>query len=91
MQNGELSAKLLDLNTIVQQQAAAQKPPVNFISTWTMLGTAQGTYTAYITTASGQVVNVRAPDGTHLTPAGGEVVSQSVLGYLRTNLHYVLP
>jgi uncharacterized protein len=91
MQNGGLSAKLLDLNTIVQQQAAAQKPPVNFISTWTMLGTAQGLYTAYITTASGQVVNVRAPDGTHLTPAGGEVVSQSVLGYLRTNLHYVLP
>ena len=56
-----------------------------------MLGTAQGGYTAYITSASGQVVNVRTPDGTHLTPAGGEVLSQSVLSYLRTNLHFVLP
>jgi lysophospholipase L1-like esterase len=91
MQNSALSAKMMDLDTIVQQQAALQKPPVTFISSWTMLGTAQGAYTAYITSASGQVVNVRTPDGTHLTPAGGEVLSQAVLATLRTNLHYVLP
>ena len=36
-------------------------------------------------------VGVRTPDGTHLTPAGGEVVSQQVLTYLRNNLHYALP
>ncbi|HEY3842236.1 MAG TPA: DUF459 domain-containing protein [Acidimicrobiales bacterium] len=91
MQNPALSSKMLDIDTIDQQQAALQKPPVNFISTWTLLGTAQGTYTPFITNAAGQVVNVRTPDGTHLTPAGGEVLSQRVVNYLRGNLHFVLP
>ena len=44
-----------------------------------------------MTNAAGQIVNVRAPDGTHLTAAGGEVVSQQVLALLRNNLRFVLP
>jgi uncharacterized protein len=91
MQDPDLSSKMNDLNTIVQQQAAAAKPPVNFISTWALLGNPAGTYSPYITNGAGQVVNVRTPDGTHLTPAGGEVVSQQVLTYMRNNLHYDLP
>jgi uncharacterized protein len=91
MQDGDLSAKMNDLNTLVQQQAAAAKPPVNYLSTWALLGNPPGTYSPYITNAAGQVVNVRTPDGTHMTPAGGEVVSQQVLTYLRNNLHYTLP
>jgi hypothetical protein len=91
MQNGDLSAKMDDLNTLVQQQAALAKPPVNFLSIWALLGNPPGTYSPYITNGAGQVVNVRAPDGTHMTPAGGEVVSQQVLTYLRNNLHYDLP
>jgi hypothetical protein len=33
---------------------------------------------------------VRTPDGTHLTPAGGEVLSQTVINYLKGNLHFDL-
>ena len=55
-----------------------------------MLGTAQGAYTAFITNAAGQVVNVRTPDGTHLTPGGGQVVAQQVMGEMR-NLGYHIP
>jgi hypothetical protein len=91
MQNAALSAKMSDVDAVDQQQAARQTPPVNYISSWTLLGTAQGTYTPFITNAAGQVVNVRAPDGTHLTSAGGEVLSQSVLNYLRGTLHIDLP
>ncbi|MGP0031104.1 MAG: DUF459 domain-containing protein [Acidimicrobiales bacterium] len=91
MQNPQLSAEMDDINTIDQQQAAAQKPPVHFISSWSLLGSPPGTYTAFITNASGQVVNVRTPDGTHLTPAGGEVLSQAVIDYMRGTLHYDLP
>jgi hypothetical protein len=80
-----------DIDTVDQQQAAQQKPPVDYISSWTLLGSAQGTYTPFITNGSGQVVNVRTPDGTHLTPAGGEVLSQAVLNYLRGPLHFSLP
>jgi hypothetical protein len=91
MQNPGLSAEMDDLNTIVQQQAAARKPPIHYISTWSLLGNPPGTYTAFITNGAGQVINVRTPDGTHMTPAGGEVVSQAVLNYMRGTLHFDLP
>jgi hypothetical protein len=91
MGNPALSIKMAAINAIDQQQATVQKPPVNFLSCWTVLGTAQGAYTAFITNAAGQVVNVRTPDGTHLTPAGGEVLSQQVLDFVRNNLHVALP
>jgi hypothetical protein len=91
MQNPVLSAKMSDVDAVDQQQAALSKPAVDFISSWTLLGTAQGTYAPFITNGAGQVVNVRTPDGIHLTPAGGEVLSQSVLNYLRGPLHFDLP
>jgi uncharacterized protein len=90
MQNPGLNAQMGDLNGIVQQQAAAAHPAVTFLGTDRSLGTAQGTYTAFITNAAGQVVNVRAPDGTHLTSAGGQVVAQQVINELQT-LGYRIP
>ncbi|HEY2214105.1 MAG TPA: DUF459 domain-containing protein, partial [Acidimicrobiales bacterium] len=91
MQNTQLSSEMSDINTVDQDQANLEIPPVNFISCWNLLGTAQGTYTPFITNSSGQVVNVRTPDGTHLTPAGGEVLSQDVLNNLRGPMHLDLP
>jgi lysophospholipase L1-like esterase len=91
MQNPTLSSEMGDINTLDQQQALLAHPPVHFLSCWTLLGTAQGGYTPFITNASGQAVNVRTPDGTHLTPAGGEVLSQLVLNYLRGPLQFTLP
>ena len=91
MQNAALSAKMSDVDAVDQQQAAVRQPPVDFISSWTLLGTAQGAYAPFITNAAGQVINVRTPDGIHLTPAGGEVLSQTVLNYLRGPLHFQLP
>jgi hypothetical protein len=91
MRDPQLSAEMSDINAVDQQQAALQNPPVDFISSWTLLGTPQGAYAPYITNGAGQVVNVRTPDGIHLTPAGGEVLSQTVVNYLRGPLHFVLP
>jgi uncharacterized protein len=91
MQSPQLSAQMSDVNAVDQQQAVLRRPPVDFISSWTLLGTPQGKYTAFITNASGQVLNVRTPDGIHLTPSGGEVLSQAVLNYLRGSLHFDLP
>jgi hypothetical protein len=91
MQRAALSAEMSDIDAVDQQQAALREPAVDFISTWTLLGTAQGAYAPFITNAAGQVINVRTPDGIHLTPAGGEVLSQTVLNYLRGRLHIVIP
>ena len=71
MQNPGLNAQMSDVNAVVQQQAVKTHPPVTYLSTDRSLGTAQGGYTAFVTNGAGQVVNVRTPDGTHLTPGGG--------------------
>ena len=55
-----------------------------FVSTDRSLGTAQGGYTAFITNGAGQVVNVRAPDGTHLTPAAGRSWPSRCIAELET-------
>ncbi len=90
MQNPALSAQMTDIDAIVQRQAAAAKPPVNYISTFKSLATPQGGYTAFVTNGAGQVVNVRTPDGTHLTPGGSQVVAQQVISELGT-LGYRIP
>ncbi len=90
MQDPTLNAQMTDLNGIVAQQAAAAHPHVVYLSTDRSLGTATDGYTAFITNAAGQVVNVRTPDGTHLTPDGGQVVAQQVINELQT-LGYHIP
>jgi uncharacterized protein len=84
MQDPGLNAQMTDLNSIVEHDAAAAHPPVEYLSTDHSLGTAQGGYTAFVTNAAGQVINVRTPDGTHLTPDGGQVVAQQVINELQT-------
>ncbi len=87
MENPTLSEQMSDIDTLDQRAAASQTPPVHYLSTWTLLGTPQGAYTAFITNAAGQVVNIRTPDGTHLTPGGGQVAAQLAMSDL-TNLGY---
>jgi hypothetical protein len=89
MQNPGLSVQMADLNTIVKQQAAAAKPQVSFIDTTKSLGTPTGGYTAFTTNAAGQIVNTRTPDGTHLTPGGGQVVAQQVIAQLVTEGYHI--
>jgi hypothetical protein len=89
MQNPGLSAQMTDLNGVSQHQASVARPPVTFLSTDKSLGTPQGGYTAF-ETEGGQVVNVRTPDGTHLTPGGSQVVAQQVISELQ-GLGYHIP
>ncbi len=83
MQNPGLNAQMSDVNAVVQQQAVKARPPVTYLSTDHTLATPQGGYTAFITNGAGQVVNVRTPDGIHLTPGGGQVLSQQVIAELQ--------
>ena len=84
MQNAGLAAQMSDINAVVQQQAVRAHPPVTYVATDKSLGTAQGGYTAFVTNAAGQIVNVRSPDGTHLTVGGGQVAAQQVINELQT-------
>jgi hypothetical protein len=80
---------MADLNALVEHQAVIAKPPVTFVNTQKSLGTPMGGYTAFVTNAAGQIVNVRTPDGTHLTPGGGQVVAQQVIAQLVANGYHL--
>lgn len=91
MAGSQLDAQMDQLNSLVQAQATVRPSGVTFLSTRTVLGTSQGGYTAYLTNASGSEVNIRTPDGIHLTPDGGEVLSQAVMNAMRSMLKIGLP
>ena len=58
---------------------AAKHPGVTFISTWKLMANGQGTFAEYLRDDAGDQVLMRAPDGIHLTRAGGDRMGQSVL------------
>jgi hypothetical protein len=89
MENAGLSARMDSLDAIYRS-AATSVPGVIYDSSWTVLGTPSGAYTAYLE-YNGQDVNVREPDGTHIAPGGAEILSQTVIGTLRGPLHIELP
>jgi hypothetical protein len=89
MQNPSLSAQMADIDALDKNQAAGSKPPITFISTWKSLGTPTGGYTAFVTNASGQIVNTRTPDGIHLTPGGSQVVAQQVIAQMVTEGYHL--
>ncbi len=73
-----LDAAMARLDTIYGQQAAVH-PGVTYLSSWTVLGTAQGGFAQYLPNASGAPVEVREPDGTHVSPGGAERLSQAAI------------
>jgi uncharacterized protein len=85
MQNGQLSSEMNVLNGIVASQAATV-PNVTYVSAWTVLGSPPGTFSTYLL-VNGQNVLAREPDGTHVTAAGGDLLSQAVLATMRNQLH----
>ena len=64
-------------------EAEAQKHPgVTFVSTWQLMADAKGSYSDYLKDANGDSVLMRAPDGIHLTRAGGDRMAALVLGII---------
>jgi len=91
MQNPGLNAELEHLNSLVQAQVAATKDNgASYLSSVPALGGAKGVYAAYLPDASGAVINVRTPDGIHLTPGGGARLAAAVTSAIQTQLHIAL-
>ncbi|HWD53188.1 MAG TPA: DUF459 domain-containing protein [Acidimicrobiales bacterium] len=91
MAGGQLDGQMNQINGLVQAQAASRSTGVTFLNCRTILGNAQGNYTAYLTNGAGAEINIRAPDGIHLTPDGGEVLSQAVMNSMRSTLKITFP
>jgi hypothetical protein len=84
MQDPGRNAAMEVLNDLVAFEAR-RVPGVTFLSSWHLLGGPKGQYTPYLV-VNGQEVNVRDPDGTHIAPGGGEVLSQAVVHTLHSSL-----
>jgi hypothetical protein len=84
MQDPGLNARVAVINQL-QQEAAAKVPGVTYIASTPIIGGPGGTFSPYIT-QGGQEVNVRTPDGIHITPQGGAVLSNAVVQLMHTKL-----
>ena len=91
MAGGQLDGQMNQVNGLVQAQAASRPAGVTFLNCRTILGNGQGNYTAYLTNGAGAEINIRTPDGIHLTPDGGEVLSQAVMNSMRSTLKISIP
>ena len=63
----------------IYEAEARKHPGVTFVSTWRALADENGSYTEYLKDENGDQVLMRAPDGIHLTRAGGDRMAQVVL------------
>ncbi|MGH9045958.1 MAG: SGNH/GDSL hydrolase family protein, partial [Acidimicrobiales bacterium] len=85
MEKPGLSDDMTNLNGIVRD-VAKKHQGIDFVSSWTVLGTPTGQFTPYLV-VNGQEVNVREPDGTHIAPGGAQLLATVVESAIRSTLH----
>ncbi len=73
-----LNTKMQALNGIYQAEAN-QHRGVTYFASWPVLSDPQGAYSAFLSDASGNAVEVREPDGTHISPPGAERLSRAAI------------
>jgi len=78
MSDPVLNGKMQVLNGIYQAEASAH-PGVTYFPSWTVLSGAEGGYAAFLPDTSGNEVQVREPDGTHISPAGAQRMSRAAV------------
>ena len=78
MRNAGYRGRIAMMDRIYEAEAA-RHPGVTFIDTWRLMANGKGSYAEYLHDEHGDLVLMRAPDGIHLTRAGGDRMAQSVL------------
>jgi hypothetical protein len=73
------TARFDQINSVVEEQVQARPGGAAFVDTYALLAGPSGGYAEYLQSLSGQVQDVRAPDGVHLAPAGAAIVARAVL------------
>jgi uncharacterized protein len=81
MRSPDFNDRMSVMNNIYQAQAAT-RPDVTFIDSRPTLADGSGAYADYLPDGGGLTL-MRAPDGIHLTPAGGARLARAVLDAVR--------
>ena len=63
----------------IYEAEAKKHPGVFYVPTWALFANEKGSYSEYLPDASGDPVLMRAPDGIHLSRAGGDRMAQATL------------
>ena len=63
----------------IYEAEARKHPGVTFVSTWKLLSNEKGSYAEYLKDEDGDSILMRAPDGIHLSRAGGDLMAGLVL------------
>jgi hypothetical protein len=66
------------LNGIYQTEASAHRG-VTYFASWPVLSDAQGAFASFLPDGSGNEVQVREPDGTHVSPSGAERLTRAAI------------
>lgn len=67
------------INAIVESEARKRAGLVAYVDTYATFASDTGGFAQYLPNASGNEVLVRAPDGVHFEPAGGDMIARLVL------------
>jgi hypothetical protein len=73
------TARFDQINSVIQEQIQARPGGAAFVDTYALLAGPNGGYAEYLQSLSGQIQDVREPDGVHLAPAGAAIVARQVL------------
>lgn len=71
----------------IQQEVAQRHPEVTYVDAYNLFSDANGQYTSTLPDATGKRVVVRAGDGVHLTPEGGDLLAARIFTLLDARWH----
>ena len=87
MEDPNLNQRLQGINQIDESILGQYPGSAYFLPTVHSLGGPGGKYAAFLPNSAGVEENVRSTDGIHLTPAGGELLSQNVIATMKSQFH----
>lgn len=88
MREDDLSSDVREINDVART-VVERHPEVTYVDTYRLFSDEQGEYSASLPNSTGDTERVRAGDGIHLTPAGGDRLAEAVYQLLdaRWNIH----
>jgi uncharacterized protein len=81
MSDSAFSERVKGVNS-VYEEVAARHPDVTYVDAFAVFSGPDGKFAPSLPTGDGKLVRVRAQDGIHFTPAGGDVLASAVFDRL---------
>ena len=81
MADAELSERVQDVNDVFRE-VAAKHPEVTYVDAYALFSSPGGAFASTLAVPGGGVARVRAADGIHFTPEGGDLLAKTVFDSL---------